>query len=366
MRVVCNETMWTATPDGIERTLSSDLRTTRPALSSRDFESLDDGSEASIEEYVDLDVLRGWKEQRDPELVAAHALPALAELIHLDASGRQIASEPIHGPDVVVGRFHPQYGPVDILLGSLRDHESYKLGAPHLYLVLDRAGNWDLRPLSPTATTQLKEAPITDNARHYRIDHGDELHLGVARFVFERLSTTLDTWFGRYEALLQRAGGPSLMLMRAGGVCGPYIGLEKSRAYVIGRTFPGRGDVPGTEDWPRFAQPEWDLSGLPEKERKHLGFRHARLKFVDESWCVEPVCTRQRTFVNRVAISTITALESGDEVGMGSVLFHFHDESAVVLPRSKKIHLPAVVDWSDGHVSRTPGRPAPAPPYGDA
>lgn len=312
-------------------------------------------SDADLEEYFELDVLRGWREVRDRELVAAHALPALAALIQIDSETGELDRIEIHGPDVIVGRFQPQYGPVDLVPGNLRDHENYRLGVPHLYVRCDETG-WGIRLLTTSSATYLAGEKLEESDRYYSVSHGDELKLGVARFVFESCEKSLECWQDVRGKLLREVDGPALFLKRNGGICGAFLRLDRAKASVIGRTSPEKGEVPGTQGWLQVPVPEWDLAGLEDRDRKHIAFRHARVLWDEGHWWIEPMSQRQWTFVNRQRVRGLTRLEAGDEVGLGSVLFYFHDgqwaEGAVNLERTR-IELPEVLTWNDGHVSRS-------------
>ncbi|MFU8802911.1 MAG: FHA domain-containing protein [Bradymonadaceae bacterium] len=300
--------------------------------------------------YVDLDVLRGWREIHHDELRAEHVLGALARLVHLDRDGSRLGSQPIHGPDVLVGRFHAQYAPVDVLFVGLRDFESYKMGAPHVHLLREPGGQWFLRSLSPMAHTWHNGTLVEHVKNRQLLKSGDNLRLGSTRFVFETEATGFEGWKARRKELLKEASRVSLYLMRHGAICGPFFELDDARPSVLGRTFPGPRELPGTHHWPENEAVDWDLAGLSDQERKFIAFRHVKVWFSEAGqWMVEPLSDRQRTFINRMAISGPTALQSGDELGLGSILFHFHHPSRTVMPRSKELHVPPVVDWDEGH-----------------
>src|SRR5690554_3724779 len=146
-----------------------------------------------LDEYFELDVLRGWREVHDLNLSALHALPVLAALVQMDSEMVELDRIEIHGPDVILGRFQPQNGPVDLVPGRLLDHENYRLGVPHLYLRFDETG-WSIRLLTTTCPTYLAGEKIEETDRYYGVNHGDELKLGVVRFVFESGEQPLGAW----------------------------------------------------------------------------------------------------------------------------------------------------------------------------
>jgi hypothetical protein len=294
--------------------------------------------------------LRGWKEKREISLDSKHAVPFLARLVRTDdgvADGDVFA---IHGPDLYVGRFHPQHGPVDMILTNLADHEVYKLGAPHARLTMDERSNWTVRSMTPSAHTCVNGERIMDTQTAMRIRHGDRLTLGVLEFIFEAADISFAAWKESQKEILLAVEEPSLFLVRSGAVCGPRLILNAERRTVVGRTFPAPGELPG-DVWGLRKQPDWDLAGLRDHEKKFVGFRHCELWCEGEDdWSIQPISTRQRTFVNRVEISGVMPLMPGDEVAMGSVLFHFHHPSNIRASTDRRtVDLPSVVDWREAH-----------------
>lgn len=300
--------------------------------------------------FFDLDILRGWKEVGDEELRGTHCLPALGLLVRRDQNGgRQEVA--LHGPESYVGRYHPQNGPVDVILNGLDDHEIYRLSAPHVRIVMTERGDWAVRPMTPAAVTELNGTALTDTRQQYAIRTGDTLRLGAVDFEFRTTGVKYDEWLERKKKALIDVNETSLFLKRAGGICGPRVVAHKGSKVVLGRSFPQPQEL-SVGPWRAEAQPDWNLAGLWEWERKFIGFRHASLVQIDDQWYIEPLSLRQRTFVNRLEITTATALMPGDEVGLGSVLFHFHDPSDI--RRSTESHtaeLPAVVNWREEHTS---------------
>ncbi len=293
----------------------------------------------------DLDVLRGWKEVRAGDLRDEHCLPALAMLVRTDGSSR--SSFALHGPELYIGRYHPQNGPADIVLDGLADHEVYRLSAPHVRAQMSERGEWTIRPMTPAAITEINGSALTDTRRGYAISSGDTLRLGNVKFEFKSTGVTYDEFLQSKKSALIDVDATSLFLKRAGGICGPRITADADGRTIIGRSFPARDEL-SVGPWRAADQPDWNLAGLFEWERKYIGFRHAALEKIDDQWMIEPLSQRQRTFVNRLEISSATPLMPGDEVGLGSVLFHFHDPSD--MRRSTHSHtaeLPAVVNWRE-------------------
>lgn len=292
----------------------------------------------------DLDVLRGWKETRDPSLMHPHKVPPLAHLTYRRAGGEHTVS--IHGPDVYLGRFHPQHGPVDLLLEGLDDHELYKISAPHARVTLGEDGQWYVRPLAPAAFTYINDRLLSDTRERYGLSSGDTLRLGVVPFEFSTAEIAFEAWRERQKELLLAIESPSLFLMRAGAVCGPHFLLSTRQRTVIGRGFPsslGNG----------LSQPDWDLAGLRDEERKHIGLRHIEVWCEGQDWFVLPMSPRQRTFVNRVEITGVTPLMPGDEIGLGAVVFHFHHPSNIRASFDRRsVELPAIVNWREEHARR--------------
>lgn len=293
---------------------------------------------------IDLDVLRGWAETRDPELRAEHALPPLCRLVRAD--GAQV--ETIHGPDVLVGRYHPQYGPVDVILRGLADHQNYRLGAPHLHLSLGDDGGWTVRNVSPTVETSVAGVALASPETVQPIESGDDLTLGCVSYRFEASGLTLGEWEDARARLLDEADCAGLYLCRRGGPCGPCRPLEAAGELTVGRSFPAVGTLPDGHRWGDPAPPDWDLAGLYEEERKFVAFEHARLEQRDADWYVVPRAARRKTFVNRLEIIDATPVSFGDEIALGSVIFYLHKPSAGARPARKAIEPPAVVDWQEG------------------
>jgi hypothetical protein len=297
----------------------------------------------------DLDVLRGWKEVRDDALAADHALPALGRLICRDDQGRVRREFGVHGPEVYVGRYHPQNGPVDIVLTGLDDHEIYRLSAPHVRIVMTERGDWSVRPMTPAAPTVLNGHVLVDTREQYTMHDGDTVKLGATEFAFRTTGVSYDDWLDAKKDILTNVDQTGLFLMRNGGICGPRQLAPDQERLVLGRSFPTRDEL-ATGPWRTEQQPDWNLAGLREWERKFIGFRHAQLIYVDEQWFIEPISSRQRTFVNRMEVSSATPLMPGDEVGLGSVLFHFHDPADIrASTESHTAELPAVVNWREEH-----------------
>ncbi len=301
---------------------------------------------------IDLDVLRGWREDRDPALRWRHQLPALAQLIPLGPGDENSGPIDLHGPDLLLGRFQSHYAPVDVGFRQLRDHQLYRMGAPHVHLSQDEQG-WLVEVLSPQAKTMINDRMVSHLHDDQRLEGGDILTLGVTRFEFRPTGVPLERWTAARGRLFERVAEPSLFLKRHGGCCGPFIGLGEGAPLTLGRSFPRPGTLPHTDRWPLPDERRWDLSGLFDEERKHISFRHARVALKKGQWTIEPLSSRHRTFVNRIGISGTIALQSGDEIGLGSVLIRFHHPHRS-LESSRPRHVPTVVDWSEGRPPSTP------------
>ncbi len=303
-----------------------------------------------IESLVDLDAMRGWEEYRDPALQAPHRSPELAELVQLQ-HGDPVARYSIRGTDVLLGRFQSQYAPVDVHFHQLQDHQTYRLGAPHAHLRYeDEEGDWLLDVVSPRAHTFIAQRSLTHLQPAAVLSDGDLITLGVTKFRFRPHDISNSRRLKSQKAQLSGADGPTLFLKRSGGICGPHCQLDKDQPLVLGRSFPAPGQLPNTDHWPPRDLVWWDLSGLYDFERRFIAFRHAVITLYKDRWTVAPLSARQRTFVNRIAISGRVALQSGDEIGLGSVLFRFYDpDDADATEEERPQHVPAVVDWSEGH-----------------
>jgi hypothetical protein len=267
------------------------------------------------------DVLRGWNESLDPELRRPHVLPALARLVLPSRDGEARVAE-IHGPRVLVGRYHAQSGPVDLNFPGLMDHEIYRLAAPHAMISFVAGQGWQICPMSHLASIDLNGVRISDVSHPTGIQDGDQLQIGALNCRFEVGQKTLSDWFEARKRWMSGHREPSLLLMRGGGPCGAAFTLDPSRLSLIGRSFPSQ-DVQPDGPWGDLAQPDWNLSGLHDFERPFVGFRHAVVGCDPSGWFVEPSTARQQTYVNRQLVEGRRVLESGDELGFGAVLASF-------------------------------------------
>ncbi len=296
----------------------------------------------------DFDILRGWKETRDPELAAPHKVDPLAYLVQV-VDDEELLRVPIHGPDVYVGRYHPQNGPVDVIFDALHDEQIYKLGAPHIRLSCTPTGKWHMRMMSATAFTYVNRKLLTDTKSKYQIKNNDLIKMGVVTFKFEKTELTFQDWKDQQKEILLAVESPSLFLVRNGAVCGPKVLLKTDEPTVLGRSFPKPGELPG-EAWLNAQQPDWDLAGAHDPEKKYVGFRHCEIWQEDDDWFVKPITSRQRTYVNRTEISAKTPLMPGDELALGSLLFHFHHPDNIRASTDRKtVDLPVVLDWKEGY-----------------
>ena len=292
---------------------------------------------STVDARVDRDALRGWAEHHDPDLQRPHALPALITL-----ESDEGAHQTLHAPRALIGRFSPQHGPVDLIPAHLYDHELYRVGAPHALVELTSVG-WTLRAVSPRALTMLGDRELTPHDGVTPLSEGDTVTLGVTSWRVRLHDGARADWERAREALLSQSIEPSLFLSRAGGICGPRYTFSERRPHVLGRAFSL--DVP---DPP--SQPDWDLCGLPEHERRYVAFRHAALRPVDAiDWEVAPLSPRHKVYVNRVPIDDPVLLRPGDELGLGALTFLFHHPAAEAPPLRTEPDLPSVVDWTREH-----------------
>lgn len=304
---------------------------------------------------IDLNILRGWRQRETPRLRQPHALPALAELIHVE-SGR---AQTIHGPAILLGRYIPRNAPVDLLLGGLKDHQNYRLGAPHLQLHLDEDNTWWCRHLAPGTSTQIAGQRYEMDAPAAALNDHDELRLGVTRYRFKRRDLTLEQWREARQKLLARAERPALFLCRGGAPCGPFFYLDREATF-LGKASPGQADFLADAPWEADAQPpaqpEINLAGLYPAERRHVAFLHAcvhRRAAAEGSGEGEvfdfiPLATRHNTFINRQEASEEYSLTHGDEIGLGTILFYFHVPGAAEPDALRAPEPPEIFDWSRG------------------
>lgn len=318
---------------------------------------------APLGEHLDLDAVRGWEERREVSLSSAHLLPALARLT-LDEPGHDDLSSPsaqgslhwdIHGPELILGRYNHSIGPVDLSLHGLLDHELYKIAAPHLKLTLCTDEQWRLTRLSPHAKVAIDGVNVETLHKEFILPSAARLTIGIVTLRFEALAhTTLTSWTRQREDLLKTQECAAIFLKRNAGLCGPRLPLKELRDHLVGRTFPTRLSGPGRGPHTRapIAQPDWDLSGATEHERRHIAFRHIILRPLDErDWELVPLTHRQQITLNRIDCDEPTRLQDGDEIGLGNVLFHFHHPQAMSPSTRHTIRLPNVVDWQSEHSS---------------
>ncbi len=293
---------------------------------------------SAVDAHVDRDALRGWAEHHDPDLARDHALPALVTF-----ESDHGAHQTLHAPRILLGRFSPQHGPVDLIPALLFDHELYRISAPHALIELTSVG-WTLRAVSPRALTRLNDRELIPHDGVTQLSHGDMLTLGVTTWRVLMHDDARAEWERSREALLGATLEPSLFLSRAGGICGPMFSMTERRPHVVGRAFSLDVHEPPP-------QPDWDLSGLPEHERRYVAFRHAELRPVDTiDWEVAPLSPRHKVYVNRAAVDDPVLLRPGDEIGLGALTFLFHHPTAEAPPALRpEPDLPAVVDWAREH-----------------
>ena len=316
---------------------------------------------AELPVHINTELLRGWSEDADPTLNSAHILPPLAHLTLIDphfeqypkhASSSSSLMAPsfwdIHNPDIILGRYSTHIGPTDIALNGLLDHELYTICAPHIKLTMLDEDTWHLTRLSPQAIVKINGKVITKLHTNHEVRDGDTLTLGVVDLRFEiNPNLELHQWEQQQRDLLRTQQLPAIFLKRHGGICGPRFNLQPDKSCVLGRSFSGQN-----EPWASTPQPDWNLSGLTDYERRFIAFRHATLQPTnDNDWEVVPLSKRQEVTVNRIPIKTATILQDGDEIGLGNVLFHFHNPLASQPSTRHTIKLPSAVDWHSEHSS---------------
>ena len=325
---------------------------------------------APLDARVDLDALKGWSERREATLRSDHVLPALAQLSlwgeQSEASASALSAPlcwTIHAPEVLLGRYSLQVGPVDLPFYGLLDYELYSLAAPHARLAMRQHALWHVTRLSPQAEVAVNGVALSSLHRAHPVRPGDRLRLGVLRLRFEvdpKRDDALKRWQHQRADLLRTQRGAALFLKRAGSLCGPRYALRAGRAAVLGRSFPSPRALNSSSPWPDHPEPDWDLSGLPDEERRHLAFRHAALRPLhDQDWEIAPLSTRHHVSVNRLEIVAPTPLRDGDEIGLGGVLFYFHNPLAAQPSRHHTVKLPYAVDWL---AERPSTREIPPPP----
>jgi hypothetical protein len=311
------------------------------------------------QQSINLDQMRGWSDAPDPRLRRSHELPVIARLVAIDGGGG--AQMPLHGPDIYIGRFHPQAGPVDIIPTQLADHEIYKFAAPHVRLSYDD-GDWVLVSTAPNGIVEIEGERVEEVGIRHHLPIGARIRLGVVEFEFEQGPATYDEWLDARKELLEASDGPTLFLKRSGAIAGPSFRLRADRSNVVGRRFPDPAAIGAA--WPSHRQPDWNLSGLWDQETKFVGFRHAEFTCDGDEWTIKPISLRQRTYLNRVEIVGETPLLPGDEIGLGSVLLHFHHPADLAASTDHRTaELPAVVDWQREHTSPDLDPVPPANPH---
>lgn len=281
-----------------------------------------------------LDILRGWPEQRDQSLRVTHVLPALARLGSLEDNGPSL---PLYGPNVIIGRHRHATGPVDVMPWGLSDAQRFHFGAPHIQLTLV-GKSWHLKVLAQSQRTKLNGRVLASTSSQvHRLDHGDRLDLGQCSYFFETEDTSLERWRNAREDLFKIEPKTALFLKRSGGPCGPRFAMENRRAFTIGRSFAPPGPH---APWGTLNPPDWDLADLPDVERATLAFRHARIGWVNDNWEITPLSPKHPIWVNRVRVKDATILRPRDEIALGGVLFCFHSPNALAPSSQRTMRTP--------------------------
>lgn len=245
--------------------------------------------------------LQGWDVTDPLDLSQPHPVPALIELEVIRGGTTTGTVFPVRGPAVTVGRYTPATGPVDVDLGVLQEHERIRIGLPHLRLGRDMDGWW-IEPMTMYYPTYLNGESLA--AGGARLHDGSLLVVGDVQF---RVGFSVGS---DRPSNLQRPDGPCLRLKRDGAPTSIALALA-SFEVTLGRSSPTTGAV------------DLDLSALPDTERVHVGRRHARLWLDHGVWRIAPL-GRSPVYVNRGApLDEAEELSTGDEVGLGNVLFMF-------------------------------------------
>ncbi len=245
--------------------------------------------------------LQGWDVPDPLDLALPDPLPALIELDVIRGGTTTGTVFAIRGPAVTVGRYTPATGPVDIDLGVLQEHERIRIGLPHLRVGRDMDGWW-IEAMTMYYPTYLNGESLAVGGA--RLQDGSLLVVGDVQF---RVAFTAraDRPIGT-----PRPPGPCLRLKRDGAPSSITVPLNRNEV-TIGRSSPHTGAV------------DVDLSALPDAERVHVGRRHARFWLDGGVWRVAPL-GRSPVYLNRGApIEEPVDLATGDEVGLGNVLFMF-------------------------------------------
>lgn len=275
---------------------------------------------------LDLNVLRGWRETTSTIDLREHLHAPLARLIRRQP-GISPPVEALHGADILVGRYAPQLAPVDLLLGSLEDHERFQIGSPHLRLWLTEDDRWLVRALSTDALTAVDGRALTPRDAPRVLPAGSELHIGGVRYRFEPADTPRSAWRALQRTRLASVGDSAALFVKVrGGLTTLGRRLNPANPCVVGRGFPDAGQLGSPRGpWSDYAQPDWDLGGLPDPLRTFIGYRHLRVDHDAHGWSLLPLSRRQRTTLNGRLVDEKTPLESGDQIGLGATLLYFHD-----------------------------------------
>jgi len=114
----------------------------------------------------------------------ASAPPPPPAALHVKRGGLQTGDVFLIGDRVVIGRYLPETGPVDVDLTALP--ESMHVSGRHAYLCRDAAGTWyleDLRAPSGTFVRRSGEPGFQRVTGRETVGHGDEIALGQAQLL---------------------------------------------------------------------------------------------------------------------------------------------------------------------------------------
>lgn len=247
----------------------------------------------------DLALVQGWPVGVSTLAMAPPSLPALIAL-ELMREGKETGIRfEVRGAEATLGRYSVMTGPVDVDLGSLQDHERFRIGLPHLRLAL-RAGTWRAEPLTWSYPTLLDGEALRGDGE--ALEDKQLLALGNALFRVHILHREA-------PALVLPGEGARLCLKVDGAPSGVVVPLVEP-GVVLGRYSPSTGGV------------DVELGVLPDAMQVTLARRHARFFPYQGCWCVESLTPRGPVTINRHgAIRDVRALSTGDEVALGNVTF---------------------------------------------
>jgi len=254
-----------------------------------------------------LEALQGWRTDGAPLTARPHPIQPLVELELMRGGTATGIFFPIRSGEATVGRYSPMTGPVDIDLGLLQDHERFRIGLPHLRLVL-RDGRWRAEPMTWAYSTYVEGEPLRSDGA--RLEDGNLLSLGNVLFrVHLRGGEVTEPLHEEHEVAWLR--------MKFDAAASNTVVPLTQSSMVVGRHCPEVGHV------------DIDLQGLDDAVRVHVARHHARFFQLKGRWHVENLGSKGPVFINRnPPIREAQALVDGDEVALGNAIFVFEDASA--------------------------------------